>query len=297
MAKTFSENEHKILEMLKMCKSFEYDGKMYDIKILGKPGTKKGEPKTDIYIYAESNTDSLEFKISFKQKNFEFLENKISSVRAEEIFGKSWSTIISNSLKAKESAFNKRKLIFKNKKGKTDKGAFTLGWKFELLNVASGDLSGEIILTKEQLKDIYAGTNLDNDKKNALVNGITINNSGIANCILIDDQYNSVEDMLSKIISMDDYVNEHSKMYFACKALNYRSFRKKYDGNRPLSVFVNWSIENGKLSGRINTSEPLKHSGNEVFYNLISCLNKLNINTTDDLNINNTIGDIIYEEI
>lgn len=70
MTKTFSLNEHKILQMLDMCKSFNYAGKKYDIKILGKPASSSGEPKTDIYIYAESDVDSMEFKISFKQKKF-----------------------------------------------------------------------------------------------------------------------------------------------------------------------------------------------------------------------------------
>lgn len=299
MAKTFSLTEHKIIAMLDACKTFNYNNKKYDIKILGKPTSSKGEPKTDIYIYAENindNNDNIEFKISFKQKNYEFIENKMSSERAEEIFGENWSTILYNSILNIKDKFENKKLIYKNSKGKTEKGCFTLGWKFELLNVKSGNLSGEILLNENQLYDIFAGTNLNDDKKNAVVQGEKINNSGIANSILIEDEYESVEDMLSKIISMDDYVKEHNKIYFACKALNYRSIKRKFDGNRPLSVFVDWKIINNKLNGKLVFNEPLKHRGNEIYDKLMNCFKILNIDDTNDISGDNVEGDIIYEE-
>lgn len=299
MAKTFSKSEHKIINMLEACKCFKYNNKKYEVKILGKPSSKSGEPKTDIYIYAENivdESDSLEFKISFKQQNFEFLENKISSDRAREIFGVEWQKIITNSIYNIKDKFESKKLIYKTKQGKTEAGCFTLGWKFELLNVKSGNLSGEIELSKEQIYDVFSGTNLDEDKKNAMIHGKRINNSGIANCILIDDDYSSIEDMLSKIIRMDNYIDEHDKLYFACKALNYRSFKNKFDGNRPLSVYVDWKVVNNKLNGGLVFDEPLLHKGNEVHNNLINCLNVLGINNTDDVINKEVNGDIIYEE-
>ena len=298
MAKTFSKSEHEIIEMLNACKIFNYNGKKYNIKVLGKPASSSGEPKTDIYIFAEcihDENDQLEFKISFKQKNFEFLENKISADRAEEIFGNDWLQIVTNSILNIKGRFEEKKLIYKKKFGKTEQGCFTLGWKFELLNVKSGNLSDEIQLSEEQLYDIFAGTNLDDDKRNAMVQGNRIPDSGIANYILIEDEYASVEEMISKIISMDDYVKEHDKLYFACKALNYRSIKKKFDGNRPLSVYVDWNIVNNKLSGKLVFNEPLLHGGNEICSKLISCLNQLNIDTTDDVDDGNAEGDIIYE--
>lgn len=299
MGKTFSKSEHKIIEMLKACKSFKYNNKKYDIKLLGKPSSKDGEPKTDIYIYAENivnENDFLEFKISFKQKNYEFLENKISAIRAEEIFGSQWKNIITNSINKIKDKFNEKKLIYKNKKGKTEAGSFTLGWKFELLNVKSGNLSEEIKLSRNQMYDVFSGTNLDDDKKNAIVCGHRIKNSGIANYILIDDEYSSVEDMLSKIITMDEYVKNHKKLFFACKALNYRSFKHKFDGNRPLSVFVNWTIVNNKLNGKLIFDEPLLHKGNEIYNNLLNCLKEIHVDNTNDINSNNVEGNIVYEE-
>lgn len=297
MVKIFSVKEHNILAMLDMCEKFKYNGKNYEIKILGKPSSSSGEPKTDIYIYAESDEDSVEFKISYKQQNYEFLENKISAERAEEIFGEDWSRIIESSLNNIKDKFYNKKLIFKSQKGRTQAGSFTLGWKFELLNVPSGELSGEILLTDEQLYDVYAGTSLSLDKKDAIVDGRRIEDSGVANFILIEDEYEyeNVEDMLSRIVSIDDFIREHKKMYFACKALNYRSFEKKHDGNRPLSVFVEWSIMDNKLVGNLRFDEPLIHRGNEIKNELLDCLYELGIEDTDDVDDDNTWSDIVNE--
>lgn len=49
------------------------------------------------------------------------------------------------------------------------------------------------------------------------------------------------------MIPIKDYVKMHPDIYFACKALNYRTFAEKWDGNRPLSVQVNWSAEQNKF--------------------------------------------------
>lgn len=44
----------------------------YKVMFLGKPTCQKGEPKTDIYILAQSSLDKREIKISYK-KELEFL--------------------------------------------------------------------------------------------------------------------------------------------------------------------------------------------------------------------------------
>ena len=79
-------------------------------------------------------------------------------------------------------------LIYKSAFQRTDAGAITLGWKFELLNVPSGDLSGDMHLSYNQVVDVYAGTNLSADKRDASVNGRPIANSGVANYILFEEQ-------------------------------------------------------------------------------------------------------------
>ena len=85
-------------------------------------------------------------------------------------------------------------------------------------------------------------------------------------------------------------------IYFACKALNYRSFEDKYDGNRPLSVYVDWKIREGKLDGELCFDEPLSHGGTEIVEDLMECLDELDIQNTDDINDFNTWSDIVYEE-
>ncbi len=95
----FTESERKIIQMGKESKLFNYNNNSYEILKIGKPVTGSGEPKTDIYILAENklSNELTEFKISFKQDNADFLENKIKQARAMQIFGQNWSDIISRS--------------------------------------------------------------------------------------------------------------------------------------------------------------------------------------------------------
>ena len=123
--------------------------------------------------------------------------------------------------------------IYKEAFKKTEKGAITLGWKFELLNKPAGELSGKMSLTKQQIYDVYAGTNLSEEKR--------------------------------------------------------------YDGNRPLAVQVDWKIVNEKLTSDIEFEYPLKKNGTEMANRLLNCLNKLSIETTDDINETNADMSHVYE--
>ncbi|HDR1333843.1 TPA: hypothetical protein QB386_000580, partial [Pasteurella multocida] len=84
-------------------------------------------------------------------------------------------------------------------------------------------------------------------------------------------------------------------IYFACKALNFRTFENKYDGNRPLAVQVQWDINNNKLTPTLLFDNPLNWNGNSVYDRLKSCLNQLNIETTDDINEENTVNYCIHQ--
>ena len=70
-------------------------------------------------------------------------------------------------------------------------------------------------------------------------------------------------------------------IYFACKALNYRAVANKWDGDRPLSVYVDWNIVDGKLTPSIIYSNPLGKKGNEVGDKLLACLRQLGISATN----------------
>lgn len=287
MPRTFSKDENSIRKLFPIGTIFSYDNTAYEVIEVGKPFSEKGEPKTDIYICAVSkNYKKREFKISFKKSNADFLENKISAERAQQLFGDNWSEIIKQSIDKLKPSFQSKKLIYKEKEGHTEKGSITLGWKFELVNKISGALSDEILLVEDQVIDVYAGTNLENEKKNAKVNEKMINDSGIANFILIGEtDFKNAQEVIDKLISVKDYVKRHPKVYFACKALNYRTLKNKWDGDRPLAVYVEWGISNKKLSHNLVFDKPLEKKGNEVAKKLKTVLETLNITTIDNIDM------------
>lgn len=289
MPATFGDAERHILSLFDVGTTFTYDNLGYTVTKSGKPTCGKGEPKTDIYIAAEDVHHNIaEFKISFKKQNADFLENKTNAERAEQLFGSDWKNIISNATSALQEEFLSRMLIYKEKLGRTDKGAITLGWKFELLNVESGQLSGNMQLTREQIIDVYAGTNLKGDKRDAIVNGEQIPFSGVANYILFENTpVKTPQEAVDSLITIEDYVDSHPDVYFACKALNYRTFREKYDGNRPLAVYVDWSANNGKLGYEIQFDTPLEQGGDYAYARLKAAMDKLGVKNTDDLNDDN----------
>lgn len=281
---TFGEAERRIASLLRKGNTFNYQGDNFTIVNSGKPTCVKGEPKTDIYVEAESEDgDIIEIKITYKKENADFIENKTNAVRAKALFGDDWKKIIMQATESIREVFENKKLIYKSAAARTERGAITLGWKYELLNKTGGGLSGLVELTREQIIDVYAGTHISKDKKDARVNGETIENCGIANFILMNDGVKTTQEIIDSLYTIEDYVDMYPTVYFACKALNYRTFRNKYDGNRPLSVYVDWYIENGQLCHNLVFDSPLSVGGDEVADNLISALNKLGIDTTDDI--------------
>lgn len=289
----FGDAERGILAFMTEETEFVFQNKKYKVILSGKPTCHKGEPKTDIYILAESEYDKVEIKISYKKENADFIENKMSAERAKQLFGINWEVIIEQSTTAIRDKFEERMLIYKNKFKRTEKGAITLGWKFELLNKNSGELSGKMLLTEEQVIDVYAGSNLSEDKRNAMVCGRVIENSGIANYILMDEDVHSAQDVIDKMIPITEYVELHPNIYFACKALNYRTFAGKWDGDRPLSVQVFWNAEKNKLVPKLVYDKPLMVKGNEVAGRLLQYMKLLNIKTTDDIDDDNAGTDRI----
>lgn len=289
----FGDAERGILQLMSTGEKFIFNGKKYEVTLSDKPTCYKGEPKTDIYILAKSYEDEKEIKISYKKKNADFIENKMSAQRAEQLFGSHWKKVIEDSTTAISDKFAERMLIYKNKFKRTERGAITLGWKFELLNKRGGDLSGKMLLTVDQVIDVYAGSNLSDDKRNASVCGRNIKDSGIANYILLDENLYSAQDVVDSMIPIEDYVQMYPDIYFACKALNYRSFEKKWDGNRPLSVHINWTEADYKLVPIFVYHQPLLVKGDEVASRLLKYMKKLNIKTTDDIDKHNVGTDKI----
>lgn len=291
----FGSAERRILSYFKRGTEIFYKGRRLEVQEAGKPTCPYGEPKTDIYILARDSIGVEEIKISYKKENADFLENKTTAERAEQLFGEDWRHIIENSTIDLQEKFEDRIRIYKEKYARTERGSITLGWKFELMNKPSGDLSGRMRLTPEQVYDVYAGTNLSEDKRNASVNGKIIFQSGVAEFILISNHVRSAQEVIDHMIPIEVYVENNPDIYFACKALNYRTFAEKYDGNRPLAVQVDWYIEEGKLSSSLIFDRPLEMNGKEMAQRLLRCMERLGIRTTDDINWDNANMDNVNE--
>lgn len=50
---------------------------------------------------------------------------------------------------------------------------------------------------------------------------------------------------------------------------------------------MNWQVKHGKLSSELIFNEPLEMNGTEMAKRLLSCLNDLSVQTTDDIDENN----------
>lgn len=279
----FSDTEKKICGLFTRGTSFVYDGVKYTVSANSvKPRVSKGECKTDIYISTTFDGGEKVFKVSVKQTNADFLENKITYQRAKEIWGPDVDQILTKAIGGLKDKFNHTNLVYFDSVDHTEAKSIKLGWKFELLNVLSGNLSGKINLTKEQKIDVYSGSNLPQEKKDATVGNIIVENSGVADYIMVvnPDVQLTVDYCIQQMQTIEDYVNG-KEIYFACKALNYRAIPNKWDGPRPLAVYVDWSIIDGKLHGKLIFDQPLQKNGDEVGEKLKSLLKTLKINASN----------------
>ncbi|MGL5596248.1 MAG: hypothetical protein ACRDDH_20130 [Cetobacterium sp.] len=279
----FSDTEDYILKLFRNQQILKLKSGAYKILNVGKPQPSdgKGEGKTDVYVELESpNKTKEELKISIKQNNADFLENKISLIRAKQILGEDATDIIKESIEKIEDKF-KSPLVFISKFKRTEAGVITIGWKFELTNKINGAKSSKLLLTNEQKLDIYSGSNLSIEKRNCKVNGSIIENSGVANFLLeVDTEHmpKSAEEVYDSLELIEKYVKEKD-IYFACKAINYRTSKSKWDGDRPLAVYIDWSLKNGRLCCKVISDEPLEKKANEIGNNIKEILKELGLNS------------------
>ncbi len=248
--------------------------------------TSRGECKTDVYIEAENIVDNSkrEFKISIKQKNAHFLENKLTKDRALQILGPKFSEIIQKSIEKTKDSFVEEDLVIYEKKGPTQAKSIKMGWRFELFLLKQGNKSDLMILTDEQKLDVFAGTNLSEEKKNSIVAGQIVQNSGVANFVLVVDETVKIGndlDQYFKQLKPIEIFSQESEIYFGCKAVNYRADKKgniKWEGDRALSVFVDWVLNNDKkLIGKLNFSKPLEMTGHQIGNKLSAVLQEIEI--------------------
>ena len=238
----YSEAEKNIANILRDS-TIIFNGQTKKILIAEKPIYASGEGKTDIYCRLD---DGTEIKISYKKENADFLENKLSAKRAQEIFGESWKEILINSIKPLIPLFEKSQIYFPEKKGSVSAGSYTMGWRCDFIKrkpIRNESLTTPLILTKEQKKEIFSGINLDSSKRNAKIIDTIIPNSGVANYFLTESaNENTAQGIINNLIPIED-VDIDIDITF--RRVNYRSIEDKIDGNRPLAVYVDW--KNNKL--------------------------------------------------
>lgn len=278
----FSQSEAYVISLFPKNKEIEFNEQKFIVQRCCKPRPSDGECKTDVYLeLLEKNTNRIVvYKISIKQENADFLENKMSYERAVEIFGHNANVIMSNAIRKIRKSFEDDYLICFQKYKKTEAKTIKIGWKFELMNKLSGEKSALIPLTNEQKLDVYSGINLSVSKKNSYVEDEIVENSGVAEYLLIVSGLRDLtaEICLESLVPLKEYI-KGIDVYFACKAINYRVDKNKWDGDRPLSVWIDWTIKEGKLDGKLNMSSPLAKRANEIGNNIRHLLNLMKIDS------------------
>lgn len=275
------DTERYIIELFEDSKDFFFEGEKLKIVKIGKPRPKKGECKTDVYILAlnKDNGEHREIKISIKQNDADFLENKMSFERAVEFFGPRAKEILTESIKTVTDSFLEDFLVYFSKHTRTEEKCIKIGWKFEFINKNGGKRSGKIELDREQKINVYSGSNLNNEKKNSKVKGEEIINSGVANYILeVENTTGDLSYYINNILPIEEYA-ENQEIHFACKAINYRAQKNKWDGNRPLSVYIDWRLEEGKIKAEFVMDKPLEMKANVIGLNIQKILKELKINS------------------
>jgi len=290
--KSYASTEKKVLDLFlrNKGKEFEFAGRRFRIGgKIGKPRPAQGECKTDCYVELEELTGnpSEALKISIKQPNADFTGNKTSAETAENELGEDWSNIILHHTFMLKEIFLERPIMYKYKKGRIEGGSMTLGWKFEFMNKKSGYLSGKIDI---DAAIHYKGENLPESKRNSKVEGKLIENSGVANRMLVcsAEELSTLSDITNKIVSIEEYAEQNPDLFFACKALNCRTLHEdpfKYDGDRPLAVQVAWkaNAQTNSLQPFVVFNRPLVKNGKEMRQRLINALNELGCSNTSDL--------------
>jgi hypothetical protein len=246
-----------------------------------------GECKTDVYVCAqEVNTGNRkEIKISVKSENKEFQGNKLTAADTEAYFGKDWGTIVCNATKSLKSSFENRVLLYASGHYPIKPNSITVGWKLEIASKPRA-LSVKLPLSDQEIRDyVYRGTNQSADKKNSYINGEVIENSGVADYLLVTsiDKIKTSTDILEQM----EYINitNIGETYLIFTANNYRTDVDKADGPRALAVRIEWEYRNQKLYPVFYYNHPLLFTGEKDMVPLVKeALKKLGKSNIDDIN-------------
>lgn len=295
--KEYGKLEEHIINIFKKDRLFSYQQKMYEVVKVGKPrpNTSGGECKTDVFVRAQEQgtAQNIDLKISVKSRDSqEFQENKMTAERAEAYFGADWEDIIVDATTELKEKFEKRTLLYASGKYPTKPNSMTVGWKFEIASKPRA-LSIKIPLTEEKIrKYVYKGTNQTKEKKNAVVEGEVIKNSGVADFLLVTEKEDiqSANDVINQMKAIDEIELDDTYMIFT--ANNYRTDKDKADGKRSLAVRIEWQCNNHKLVPVFHYDKPLKYTGEEDMRPIAKeAMEKLGKKNVKDLNPDKDIED------
>lgn len=247
------DNEKYVAESFVIGSNFEMEGKVWTIMNSGKPRTQggSGEPKTDTYVAIKSENETREYKISIKRSDYNFVENKLSMKRIAEIMGEDTAKKvieegIANLVKNNAESLYDDMVVKENvvrAKGEEPTTRFKLGWRLDMTNKENGKRSFLFPLTNKQKKEMFTGECLEERKRNAVVNGVVIKDSGVANYLLEMDLECVVNpiDIIEKCVPItEDFVKENNfEIYGTIKAVNYFT-NGKYEHARPLVMYVDY---------------------------------------------------------
>ena len=264
------ENENKVISVFDRNRDFTYQGWRYHIITAGKPRVQKGkgEPKTDIYLlFRIDHWGDLEVKITLKQKDFNFMENKVKMERFEAIVGEGngaeKATMIAESVMKQdldgilESCRPETGYI--RRKGEKPCTRYTLGYRLDITNQNNGKRSFPLGLTLEQKMEVFSGAKLEERKRDAIVCGKVIKNSGVANVMLEMDLTGdeTPQEILAALRPLsDETLYDNYDLYGTLKAVNYYT-NGKYEHSRPLVLQVRSNEVDGELRPEVYVDRPL----------------------------------------
>lgn len=245
-SKNYSKTESAVLSVFPPGEKFVYQGRELTVMRSGKPVVQRGggEGKTDVYVGAvDSSGDPYELKISIKQSNAEFLENKMGPQRLQAIFG-------DNYLERLEPSLRKFADVVENNVDNpiTEKG-MCIGYRVDFMSSKKRKLASEIDLSPEEKQDILSGATLPEVKRNSVVSGDVVSGSGVADYMFFGDanefpsRFSSAQDVVDSLAPISDYArSDECKVYITGSAVNIRP-GGKFEKGRPLALVWDYSSD------------------------------------------------------
>ncbi len=263
--KKYRKLEDHIIETFRKDRLFEYQKRVYEVILAEKPSTQgSGECKTDVFVrmqeVATKEIEDIKISVKMKEKN-EFQENKLTPEKIEAYFGSNWSEIVIQSAMQLKKEFENRILLYASGRYPIKPNSITVGWKLEIANKPR-TLSVKVPLSEQKIRDyVYKGTNQSEYKKNAYVDGMIIDEAGVADYLLVTDieEIQSSADVLQRMKKIDEM--DVGELYFIFTANNYRTDVDKADGPRSLAVRIEWECRKNKLYPVFYYDNPLMYTG------------------------------------